>query len=415
MSEHNDFKEIDPCGGVTTFTIAADENNNRSFQIGFTHSRPTPAAILGIYALIPYGIPVLNFAMGGIGQPNRPERPENCVPVWLASDSEGKFGQYCDACEGYFRSGGHPAHHPMTCPYCARRAPGHSFLTEKQRAYIEHYTAMLVQAMEAEMRPNTVAKYEINMDELVDADKERPKPEFYYISEAQQTKFKCSHCEAFNDIRGRFAYCSNCGWRNSAQMTCEALDKLRQRVNGREVEPSDALRNAISTFDACCRDLSAQVATHIPMTTGRRESLKRELFHRMDSPAITTLKQCYEIDILRGIGGQLGFLKRSFGRRHLFEHNGGVVDEKYVSDTQDETVRVGQLVREDQANANRLIGLIQKMIENFDTDFHVLFPPTPEPIREQERRAAIVRGDDVAWNRMLSGMRSEVDGQRTAD
>jgi hypothetical protein len=73
-------------------------------------------------------------------------------------------------------------------------------------------------------------------------------------------------------------------------------------------------------------------------------------------------------------------------RRHVFEHNAGVADERYVRESGDVAAREGVLIRETQANAHRLIGRLAQMIENFDTDFHEIFPPTQWPI-DYYRRA----------------------------
>ena len=71
------------------------------------------------------------------------------------------------------------------------------------------------------MLTNAIADIEngevvIDMNEVADAAKLRPeeRPSFYVSEESQQHKFKCSACEEFNDILGRFGYCSLCGTRN---------------------------------------------------------------------------------------------------------------------------------------------------------------------------------------------------------
>jgi hypothetical protein len=76
-------------------------------------------------------------------------------------------------------------------------------------------------------------------------------------------------------------------------------------------------------------------------------------------------------------------------RRHLFEHNAGVADERYVKMSGDPEARQGILVRETQANAHRLINNLTRMAQNLDSDFHEIFPPTEWPInsflRQRER------------------------------
>src|SRR5208283_4683213 len=109
MAEYDDFQEIAHCGGRTTFHVVCDADARRSYSQGFQSDRPTPAALVGIYALAPQGIPVSNLAMGGIGQPFEPQPQPGWFPVFLGSDSRQCWGHQCPRCSGYFRNGQHPA------------------------------------------------------------------------------------------------------------------------------------------------------------------------------------------------------------------------------------------------------------------------------------------------------------------
>ena len=75
------------------------------------------------------------------------------------------------------------------------------------------------------------------------------------------------------------------------------------------------------------------------------------------------------------------FIKLMMHRRHVFEHLGGVADEKYVSESGDPGARVGDLLREDIENCHRLIGLLNRMIANMEADFHEIFQPTEWPVK----------------------------------
>ena len=65
------------------------------------------------------------------------------------------------------------------------------------------------------------------MDAVADAaGKETDKPPFYYAEESQQNQFLCEACGSFNDILGKFGYCSVCGTRNDLQeldQTCDVI------------------------------------------------------------------------------------------------------------------------------------------------------------------------------------------------
>lgn len=78
----------------------------------------------------------------------------------------------------------------------------------------------------------------IDMDALADSIRDEPRPDFYYTSTAQQTEFRCSACNSYNDIRGKYGYCSSCGWRNSAEQQRVALEQIRDRLVSGDLSPS---------------------------------------------------------------------------------------------------------------------------------------------------------------------------------
>jgi hypothetical protein len=115
------------------------------------------------------------------------------------------------------------------------------------------------------------------------------------------------------------------------------------------------------------------------------------------------MKSMFDIDIMRGLDEDSRFVNLMMHRRHLFEHNAGPADERYVRLSGDPNAQEGVLIRETQANAqegvliretqanaHRLIGGLTRMAENLDADFHQIFPPTEWPINHhreaQERR-----------------------------
>lgn len=397
MAEYEDFQEIAHCGGRATFHIVCDANGNRSYSQGFQHDRPTPATMIGIYALAPQGIPVSDFAMGGIGQGFEPQPQAGWFPVFLGSDSRQCWGHQCARCTGYFRNGRHPAVYPLTCPYCGLRTAAFRFLTPAQLAYVRHYIDTLLNAMEEDVPPGTDREIVIDMDAIADSGANKPKPDFYYTSETQQTRYNCDHCGEFNDIRGRFGYCASCGWRNNAQLLKASFATLRERLNSGQDGPVETVKLAVSEFDAGCKDITAQIAKRVPMKPSRKSELQRVLFHDLESATISSMKSMFEIDLLRGVGAEVAFAKMMMHRRHVYTHNGGVADEKYVRESGDPDAREGVLIRETQVNVHRLIGVLIRIVENVDSDFHEIFQPTEWPMRNyQAWQARLQRSQKTA-------------------
>lgn len=379
-----DFSEIGHTGGKVTFTIVCNEHGHVSYQIGYSHSSPRPASLVGIYAH-PDGFACGGIVMGGIGTPwNTPPFP-NCIAVMMASDSQGRFGHECPECNKHFRSDGIPASFQLTCPYCGVRAESYHFLTPPQKIYISHYIESLHTAI-YEAKPRSTSEIVIDMNAIADSITDDPRPDFYYTSTAQQTEFNCSVCNSYNDIRGRYGYCASCGWRNTAAFQKIALERIRgQLVNG-DLSPSDAVKQSVSEFDSAARDYVDQLISLVPMKESRKNQLERLLFHNLDK-FDDLLKSCFDINLLKGMASDRNFVKKMFFRRHVYEHDGGVATQRYVEESGDSNIEKGDLIRETLENTNKLIGSLNRMITTFESDFHEMFKPESFCIEiENERK-----------------------------
>ena len=363
-----------------SFKIACDTNGHKSMASGWTQSRPSPASIVGLYADLNSGEVIADVRLGGVGQPFEPQPPPMSILIMLGSDSHTRWGHQCPRCRGYFRSAHHPAVYPITCTYCGRKAASHVFLTPAQRNYVAHSIEQVVDCLE-QIKAGEEKEIIIDMDEAADRESTEPKPDFYYSEQAQQTEFKCTKCGDYNDIRGRFGYCSSCGWKNNREDLKGKLEGIRDRLNANGISAANAIREAVSEFDACCRDFALQVRNRIPMKPARKTALERS-FHDIQGSAIKSIKEVADIDLMRDFGSaDASFVKLMMHRRHVFEHLGGVADEKYVSESGDPGARVGDLLREDIENCHRLIGLLNRMIANMEADFHEIFQPTEWPVK----------------------------------
>lgn len=220
-----DFREIGHSGGKITFTIKTDAEGRRRYQIGVRSSRPVPMVMIAVYA-IAQGVPVGTIELGGIGTPWNPPPFDGCYPVMIQSDSQGQFGHHCPRCDGYWRSGPWP----RVCPYCNLHAEGYQFLSKAQLRFVRHYCDVLMSALDQIEDGDVV----IDMDQVADAAGKdaADKPEFYIAEESQQHKFNCRACGEFNDILGRFGYCSLCGTRNDlAEFEDKTVIAIRDRLN----------------------------------------------------------------------------------------------------------------------------------------------------------------------------------------
>ena len=325
----DEFQEIGHCGGKFTVDVKTGADGNRGIQFGIRHSRPTPASWFAVYALS-QGIPVGTIHMGGIGDSWNPAPFPGCVPIFIASDTQSMFGHQCPNCGGYWRSRAAPSQWKMTCAYCGVRADTHQFLAEGQLKYLEACCELIVHAMQSD----DDGEHFIDMDTVADAvGKDGTKPEFYYAEEIQQNKYTCLACGDVNDILGRYGYCSTCGTHNGLLELGADIELIRDRINKNSNYEACA-KDTVASFDSFARQLAKQMATRIPMTQKRRKEWKGKLFHNLKACA-EDLNTVFDIKPFKSLRPEdIAFAVLMFHRRHVYEHNGGEADEKYIRNSE---------------------------------------------------------------------------------
>ena len=382
MSENEEeFQEIGHCGGQFTVTVGTDENGKRGIQLEWEHCRPTKASIFAVYAL-PQGIPVGIIQLGGIDVPWNPPPVPGCLAIFIASDIHGMFGHQCPDCEGYWRSSGVPSRWMQTCPYCGSRSEAHTFLTEGQNRYTRACCEKILIAMDSKVDGN----FSVNMDEIADlVGKDCKKPPLYYAEVSQQNTYNCSACGKLNDILGRYGYCSNCGTHNGMDELWMDLQRIREVIKTTQ-SYEGCVKDTVAIFDSYARQVSKQLADRIPMTSRRKREWERKLFHNL-SVCVEDLKRVFDINPFKGVKkSDIDFTIKMFHRRHVYEHNGGEVDEKYIRDSGDKSVRPKQLIRENATSTSKLVDLVLVMTKNIHEGFHEIFPPEDEPVQLHQRR-----------------------------
>lgn len=380
-----DFEEIGHSGGKITFNILTSEDGTRGYQVQFSSNRPVPQTLVGVYAL-PQGAVVERIYLGGIGQPWNPPPFDDCVAVLIASDSQGHFGHNCPHCGGYWRSGPWP----RLCPYCARWSNPHQFLSEAQMRYVQHYCNILFDALES----NEDDSVEIDMDVVADAAcKNTEKPSFYISEESQQQKFHCTACGEFNDILGRLGYCSQCGTRNDlAEFENNIVPSIRTQLNAGSI-PEDCVRDAVASFDSLSRQIGRELAKLVPMSPRRKQHLLKQGHYDLSKFAEIMLTW-FDIDIFSGIRNE----ERNcaivmFHRRHVYEHNAGEVDQKYLNDSGDKSVRLRERIHETIEDTHIFLGILVKLFRNTHGGFHTIFPPRVGPIKAFEEKKSRMSTD----------------------
>lgn len=368
-----DFRTIPHSGGKATIDVELDPTTGRKrYKLTWAHCRPNAGGFFAVYALPP-GIVLSQMNLGGIGSQIDPPPIPGCYQVFIGSDSEGKYGRQCPACAGYWRS-----HLGQFCPYCGFNGTVVDFMTDGQRSYVQQWCATMDKAL---MTP-VGGQYVIDLDVVANAANSAlpEKPPFYYAEQGQQNTYDCAACNAFNDILGTYGFCTGCGTRNDLQVLNEkTIPEIRNRINSGGPYESCA-KDAIATFDSFVGQYVEHLLKRVPMTPARRARLEKRRFHDFQA-AERDLREIFDISVANDLtDDDKAFATRMFHRRHVYEHRGGQADQKYISDSGENDIRVGQALRESAETAHRIVGIVQKMSRNVHVGFHEIIPVDKRPI-----------------------------------
>jgi hypothetical protein len=235
-----------------------------------------------------------------------------------------------------------------------------------------------------------VGEFIVDMDEAADLVRDKiERPKFYYTEESQQHRYECNTCKSYEDILGVYGYCSCCATSNALQVLEKQVKEIRVRLKDAAAY-EECLRAAVSRFDASARWYVKQLQADIPLTRRRKGQLGRLMFHNLNR-CNEIMQAIFDIDMFADCReNEKAFIHRQFCRRHIYEHNGGQVDQRYLDESGDTSVRLRQALRENQEDTFRVTELVLKLARNLHNGFHDIFPPQPMPLEiERERQARL--------------------------
>lgn len=366
-----EFEEIGHPGG--TVTVHVEEADDRlCYSLEYSNSNPYGFKLISLYAL-PQGVPLERVGVEGLGAQFAPPKVPGSYLIHLSSDREGMFGRTCFFCAGYWRSADGPNVGSGCCAYCGRQ-PLSLALTARQRLYVQSVCELINHGLSS-----GPGFYRWSLDDLSTTPSDPSSQSFYLAEHRQQRHRLCLACGTGQDVLGGASYCCSCGTRDDRELLMEALDAARQRA--RKGELPGALRDAVSATDSFVAILVSQLVARVPMT-----SVRRAYWAGKNRPKHKFVETAERLDEHFGFKSKAALTEpelllaaKLVPRRHVHEHCGGIVDQDYLDQTGD-NLRLGQMIREDQAEIFEFIGLMGKFSQAVMIGFHELFPPSENAI-----------------------------------
>lgn len=288
----------------------------------------------------------------------------NRVSVPIRPDADGYMGRECPKCEGYFKTVSGTVykgnHLPCHCPYCGHTAGHDHFWTKEQIEYAKSQVIRTVhRAFQDDLR-------EMASKSKFMTFKPGTLPSIRHYREKQlETEVVCDHCTLKYTIYGVFAFCPDCRTHNSLQILSKNLDLAEKQVDfaaqaGGEFADhftADALENAVASFDGFGRE-----ACRVNAVKATDPAKAEKMSFQNPAGARTNFQQLFGKDFAQTVdAADWAFINQCAQKRHLLAHNMGVVDQHYLTKTNDPTAVEGRKVQITGAEVKRLAACLRRL------------------------------------------------------
>lgn len=287
------------------------------------------------------------------------------MQISMPSDNQGFFGRQCPECLLIFRIDsqqykGLPNDLALWCVYCGHHADHSEFTTEQQlrraRQAVSDFGQQLIrhelgQAF-GQLSPGS-RRSGISFSFTSQPFHPRPLPG---IDEDQLVRVRtCSTCQTNYAVFSEHRYCPVCGQLPAASVAFDALQADTARLDALEALPSDTkaglrelgvfTRNWIDTVENVVGVVEALASSLFRAATPNADSLlngKGAIFQRLDNMADLIVTAGFS-DPRTTLDAQTWQrLLETWAARHIFTHNDGIVDEKYLTKVPSSSAQVGQ-------------------------------------------------------------------------
>lgn len=255
----------------------------------------------------------------------------------VAFNAEGGFiGRACGAaeCGRFFKVHKDDLKVEMHCPYCGLLFNKNELLTADQAAYVRRVvdrevTPVIRAEVQALFRsafkgPNWT--FTPGPPQPIPPAPEPP------IDPSTDSELQCPDCSVRFQVDGIFGYCPGCRSENLLLYDANLAIIRRELSNAGDSERKlrHAYADLVSTFEIFCRKEARRRG--LPLARWQNLEAAREAFIRArHSDILATLTATENLD-----------LRRAFQKRHVSEHNDGIIDDRYINAVPEDAHLLGQ-------------------------------------------------------------------------
>ncbi|MGV9963008.1 hypothetical protein ACWDU3_03670 [Streptomyces olivaceus] len=248
----------------------------------------------------------------------------------------------------------------LWCVYCGHHAEHSEFITEQQRDRVMRAAGDFAMQTVSQELAKAFGGLSRGMRGRTSSFSYKSRP-FYprplpEIDEEQLVRVRtCAGCQNDYAVFGEHRYCPVCGQLPAASIAIDALQADTARLDALETLPSDAkallreqgvfTRNWVDTVENVIGVVEALASSLFRSAVPNADSLlngKGAIFQRLDHTADLIVAAGFA-DLRTNLGTQTWQrLLETWAARHVFTHNDGIVDQKYLTRVPGSSARIGQ-------------------------------------------------------------------------
>jgi hypothetical protein len=249
---------------------------------------------------------------------------------------EGFIGRECNNqdCKRYFKIYYKSISDYLYCPYCAQKYHKNDLITEEQIEYLKRAAKeKALELVHSELQKALKSGFSGSKGVTFKPGKPyRAIPvQPLYQEKKLDSQLECPLCNCSFQVAGIFGYCPGC--KNENISIYDANLALIKKEIEKDSDNNRALRHAysdlVSTFEIYCKKKSkliTDVTTRFQILFEARRFFNKHI----------------EIDILSELSiDELLNLRRVFQKRHAYEHNSGIIDERYLKEIPEDKELLG--------------------------------------------------------------------------
>ena len=308
------------------------------------------------------------------------------IPVDIKSDEKGYFDRECpnEECQYTFKIllkdwEEKVSDEEVHCPLCGFVAPADSWWTRSQLEEIEEIASnWAVNFIQNELdKTFKRLSYHSRNNQFFKVTY-TPGRRVSFLNnpigqrEEWETEICCEKCGTHYSVIGSAFFCPCCGHNSAISSFNDSIENTRKMIESlREMKTMLTEKYNKDSAESMCRSMlessiGDMISAFQKFASCKYEELSGKESRINDFQIVEKGSKLFEKETGKRYSDWLSFdeiefLKTMFQRRHLLEHNNGMIDKKYVEKTHDFSYSVGQRIVVKENDAYELLNVLKKL------------------------------------------------------